>query len=73
MGLGVGTRVGAAVGNTTTGLWTTTNVLSDGATDAAATDVATAAVAATAATTIERERRAPMVTSERAVVDAGGD
>ncbi|KAK1870029.1 hypothetical protein I4F81_012492 [Pyropia yezoensis] len=61
VGLGVGVRVGARVGATTTGLWTTTNVRSDGATDAAATDDATAAVAVTAATATMSERRAPMM------------
>lgn len=60
--MGVGARVGVAVGATTTGLCMTTNVRSDGATDAADTDDATAAVAVTAATATTRERRAAMVT-----------
>lgn len=60
--MGVGARVAVAVGATTTGLCMTTNVRSDGATDAADTDDATAAVAVTAATATTRERQAAMVT-----------
>lgn len=71
MGCGVGVRVGAAMGNAATGLWTTPKVWPDGATDAAATDEATAAETVTAATAATRERRAPMVPGRENVVEMG--